>query len=557
MSELTMSYVCGTSDEPLRYETIGTALARTAETWPEGDALVVVHQNIRWSWAEFDRRVTELAAGMIGLGLEPGDRIGIWAPNRVEWLLTLFAAMRAGLILVNINPAYRTFELEHALNLSGCRALVLAETFKTSRYVDMLLEIAPEFAAAGGRAERLPALDFVIPLGESRGAMIGFDRIALYADDASRAKLQAIIPTLRPDDPVNIQFTSGTTGSPKGATLTHNNILNNGFFVGRLMGFTEADRLCIPVPLYHCFGMVLSVLACVTHGATMVFPSEAFEPRAALQAVQAERCTALHGVPTMFITELALPDFKSFDLSTLRTGIMAGAPCPIDTMREVIAKMNMREVTICYGMTETSPVSFQTRADVDLETRTETVGTIHPFVEVRIVDGDDRVVPVNTVGELHTRGYNVMAGYWNDEARTRDAIAPGGWMRTGDLGVIDERGRCRIVGRSKDMILRGGENIYPVEIENFLITHPGILDVAVFGIADAKYGEQVCAWIRRADSSEGRSLTEAAVLGFCEGRIAHFKIPRRIRFVEEMPMTVTGKIQKFLMRQAEEEGAAI
>ena len=338
-----MSYVCGTSDVPLRYETIGTALARTAETWPEGDALVVVHQNIRWNWAEFDRRVTDLAAGLIGLGLEPGDRIGIWSPNRVEWVLIQFATARAGLILVNINPAYRTFELEHALKLAGCRALVLAETFKTSRYVEMLLEVAPEFAEAGGRSARLPDLEFVIPLGESRGAMIGFETLTGFADAAALAKLEAIIPTLRPDDPINIQFTSGTTGSPKGATLTHNNILNNGFFVGRIMGFTEADRLCIPVPLYHCFGMVLSVLACITHGATMVFPSEAFEPRATLEAVQAERCTALHGVPTMFITELALPDFKSFDLSTLRTGIMAGAPCPIETMREVIAKMNMRE----------------------------------------------------------------------------------------------------------------------------------------------------------------------------------------------------------------------
>lgn len=559
MSDLTMSYVCGTSDVPLCYETIGTALANTAAAFPDGEALVVVHQNIRWSWAEFDARVTDLAAGLLALGLNPGDRIGIWSPNRVEWVLTQFATARAGLILVNINPAYRTYELDHALKLSGCRALILAPTFKTSNYVDMLLELAPEFARAGddgARSAALPDLEFVITLGrDSQGGMLGFDGIATGADDAARARLAAIMPDLRPDDPINIQFTSGTTGTPKGATLTHNNILNNGLFVGRIMGFTDADRLCIPVPLYHCFGMVLSVLACMTHGATMVFPSEAFEPRAVLQAVQDEKCTALHGVPTMFITELALPDFSSFDLSTLRTGIMAGAPCPIETMRAVIAQMNMREVTICYGMTETSPVSFQTRADVDIETRTSTVGTIHPFVEVRIVDENDRVVPVGTVGELHTRGYCVMSGYWNDPDRTADAIDPAGWMRTGDLGVLDAQGRCRIVGRSKDMIVRGGENIYPVEVENFLMTHPGILDVAIFGVPDAKFGEAVCAWIRRSADDDGAGLTEAAVLAWCDGRIAHYKIPRRIRFVDELPMTVTGKVQKFMMRQAEEDGA--
>jgi len=397
---------------------------------------------------------------------------------------------------------------------------------------------------------RLPHLRNIILLGEGGiPGMQRYDDLLGLAGPAQYERLDLIADGLDPDDAINIQFTSGTTGLPKGATLTHYNIVNNGHFTARRMNFSAQDRLCIPVPLYHCFGMVLSNLACVSQGACMVFPGEGFDAREVLETVQAERCTALHGVPTMFIAELDHADFAKYDLSSLRTGIMAGAPCPIETMRAVIAQMNMREVTICYGMTETSPVSFQTRADVDIETRTSTVGTIHPFVEVRIVDENDRVVPVGTVGELHTRGYCVMSGYWNDPDRTADAIDPAGWMRTGDLGVLDAQGRCRIVGRSKDMIVRGGENIYPVEVENFLMTHPGILDVAIFGVPDAKFGEAVCAWIRRSADDDGAGLTEAAVLAWCDGRIAHYKIPRRIRFVDELPMTVTGKVRKVEMRE--------
>ncbi len=548
---LTTSYVHGASNEPLLYQTIGTALDRAAARWGGSEALVSCHQNIRWTYAELKRRADELAAGLVALGLRPGERIGIWSPNCTEWTLTQFATAKAGLILVNINPAYRLSELEYALNKVGARALVTAATFKTSNYLDMLTTLAPELAACAAgklKSAKLPKLELVIRLGgEKSPGMMNFDDVPARATAASRAALADIEARLQPDDAINIQFTSGTTGAPKGATLTHFNILNNGRNVAAAMRFSERDRLCIPVPLYHCFGMVMGNLGCVTHGATMVYPADAFEPASVLRAVEAERCTALYGVPTMFVAELEHPEFDRFDLASLRTGVMAGAPCPIEVMKKVVARMHMREVTICYGMTETSPVSFQSRADDPLELRVSTVGRIHPHVEVKVVDADGRTVGVGERGELLTRGYSVMLGYWDDDARTREAIDAAGWMHTGDLATLNADGTCNIVGRVKDMVIRGGENVYPREVEEFLYRHPKIQDVAVFGVPDAKYGEELCAWIT---PRAGEPLSEDDVRTFCKGQIAHYKIPRYIRFVDTFPMTVTGKIQKFVMRDA-------
>jgi fatty-acyl-CoA synthase len=542
-----VSYVCGASAAPLRYETVGQALAKTVLAHGDREALVVVHQGVRWTWRDLQSRVDLFAAGLAALGFESGDRIGVWSPNRAEWVLLQLASAKAGLILVTINPAYRASELEHALNLSGCRALVMPERFKTSEYVDILLELAPEAKAGAAppiRCARLPSLEFVIQIGTPRHAtFIAFDEVPTYATLDSLQQLETRAAVLQADDPINIQFTSGTTGAPKGATLTHHNILNNGFLVGELMGFTEQDRLCIPVPLYHCFGMVMGVLNCVTHGATMVFPSEAFDAGDVLRAVETERCTALYGVPTMFVAALNHPGFAGFDLSSLRTGIMAGAPCPAEVMKRVITDMHMSEVQICYGMTETSPVSFQTRADADLETRVSTVGTVHPFIEAKVVDEAGRVVSRGETGELLTRGYSVMAGYWNDPERTAQAIDSSGWMHTGDLATIDETGRCRIVGRLKDMVIRGGENIYPAEIENFLFKHPKVIEAAVFGVPDRVFGEELCAWLRVSGEVDAEEIT-----AYCRGRIAHYKVPKHVRFVEEFPMTVTGKVQKFVMR---------
>ncbi|MDF3072637.1 MAG: AMP-binding protein [Alphaproteobacteria bacterium] len=546
MAPLTHAHVKGRTDFPLLELTVPVLLARTVARFGSRPALVVRQQKIRWSYAEFAQAVDKLACGLLALGLQKGDRIGIWSPNRFEWVVTQFATARIGLILVNINPAYRLAELEYALNKVGCQALIVAPAFKTSDYLGMLNTLAPELASAKPgnlKATKLPQLKIVIRLGEERTAgMLNYADVANAAADG--AKLDAI--ALAADDAINIQFTSGTTGLPKGATLTHRNIVNNGWFVGEYMKFRETDILCIPVPLYHCFGMVLSVLACVSHGSCMVFPGEGFDPLEVLAAVQAEKCTALHGVPTMFIAELDHPQFRQFDLSSLRTGIMAGAPCPIEVMKRVVSDMGMREVTIAYGMTETSPVSFQSSTDDPLERRVSTVGRIHPHVEVKMVHESGRTLKPGERGELCTRGYSVMQGYWGDEARTREAIDRDGWMRTGDLAVIDAEGYCNIVGRVKDMVIRGGENLYPREIEEYLFRIPKIQDVQVFGVPDAKYGEELCAWVIL---KAGEKMTAEEVREFCRDQIAHHKIPRHIRFVSEFPMTVTGKPQKFIMRE--------
>ncbi|MCW8808677.1 MAG: AMP-binding protein [Rhodanobacter sp.] len=543
------SQVQGERVSPLLHETIGQLLDRVAARWPGRPALVVRDQRVRMDYRTLHAEAERIAASLLALGLAPGERIGIWSPNCAEWTLLQFAAPKAGLILVNMNPAYRAHELEFALNHVGCRALVLPRRFKTSHYLEILGDLAPELAGADPgqlRAARLPALREVIVLDDEPAP--GTRRWSdLAADAAAMARLRQVEAALAPDDPVNIQFTSGTTGAPKGATLTHHNIINNGYFVGEAMRLTEQDRLCIPVPFYHCFGMVLGNLACVTHGACMVIPGRGFDALATLETVAEERCTGLHGVPTMFIAELEHPEFQRFDLSSLRTGIMAGSPCPIEVMRRVVSDMHMDEVTIAYGMTETSPVSFQTIPSDPLDRRVGTVGCIHPHVEVKLVDVQGRVVPRGTPGEICTRGYSVMLGYWDDPQRTREVIDEAGWMHTGDLGVIDEAGYCSIVGRLKDMIIRGGENVYPREIEEFLYTHPKIQDVQVFGVPDPKLGEQVCAWVQL---RKGCVATDAEIQDYCRHHLAYFKVPRHVRFVDAFPMTVTGKVQKHVMRQA-------
>ena len=547
-----ISYVHGARDVPLLGETLGQNLDRTAARFPDNPALIVPTQGVRWSYAELVARAEAFAAGLLGLGLERGDRVGIWSLNNAEWVVVQFATAKAGLILVNINPSYRLTELEFALNKVGCKALVTATAFKTSDYIGMLATLAPELADAAPGAlhsARLPHLRTVIQIGGAAPGAVPFDAVPGLAGPAHRDALARLQPTLQFDDPINIQFTSGTTGAPKGATLTHHNVLNNGFFIGEAMRLTERDRLCIPVPLYHCFGMVLGNLACTTHGAAMVYPGEGFDPLAVLRTVAEERCTGLHGVPTMFIAELEHPEFDSFDLSSLRTGIMAGSPCPIEVMRRAVERMNLAEITICYGMTETSPVSFQSSTSDPLARRVSTVGRVHPHLEVKIVDAEGRVVPRGVAGELCTRGYSVMLGYWNDDARTRGAIDAARWMHTGDLATVDDEGFCNIVGRIKDVVIRGGENVYPREVEEFLYRHPAIQDVQVFGVPDDRYGEELCAWVKLRG---GEDLSAADVQAFCRGQIAHQKVPRYVRFVEEFPMTVTGKMQKFLMREAME-----
>jgi fatty-acyl-CoA synthase len=548
MTDRAPSYMHGASDQPMIGDTIGVHFDRIVARFPNRPALIVHQQGISWTWAELAAQVDAFAAGLIALGLQPGDRIGIWSPNNAEWVVTQFATAKAGLILVNINPAYRLTEVEYALNKVGCKALVTATSFKTSDYIGMLNTLAPELAIARPgqlHAARLPALRSIIQIGGDAAGTFAFEKIAHHGRDIDRQRLQDLAPLLQFDDPINVQFTSGTTGQPKGATLTHHNILNNGFFIGEILRYTEQDAVCVPVPMYHCFGMVIGVLACMTHGAAIVFPGEGFDPLATLQTVAAHRCTSLYGVPTMFIAELDHPDFGTFDLTSLRTGVMAGSPCPMEVMRRCIRDMNLTEITICYGMTETSPVSTQTRIGDSLEKQVGTVGRPHPHVEIKIIDTEGRVVPRGVTGELCTRGYPVMLGYWEDTERTQEAIDQAGWMHTGDLATMDDDGYCAIVGRIKDLVIRGGENVYPREIEEFLYRHPAILDVQVFGVPDSRYGEELCAWIK---PRAGATLTEDDVKAFCKDQIAHYKIPRYVRFVDEFPMTVTGKMQKYLMR---------
>ncbi len=557
METTRWSYVSGPSERPLIGETIGDMFDQTVARFPANEALVCRQQGLRYSYAELKGQVDRCARGLMALGLSKGERIGIWAPNRAEWTITQFATAKIGAILVNINPAYRLSELEYALNQSGCSMLISAAQFRTSDYSAMLYELAPELhearpsGAQGApvlRSARLPELRTVIRLGdEAAPGMLTWEGLLAAAEAVRPAELAARQAEQQFDDPINIQYTSGTTGFPKGATLSHHNILNNGYFVAELMNFSERDRLVIPVPLYHCFGMVMGNLGCVTHGATMIYPSEGFEPLAVLSAVEEERATALYGVPTMFIAELDHPEFARFDLSSLRTGVMAGSPCPVEVMKRVQSVMNMREVEICYGMTETSPVSTQTRIGAPLEKQVGTVGQVHPHIEVKIVDpASGRLVPRGETGELCTRGYSVMLGYWNNAEATAKAIDAAGWMHTGDLATMDEEGYLNIVGRIKDMIIRGGENVYPREVEEFLYGHPKVADVQVIGVPDARYGEEIMAWVRL---KAGESATEEEIKAFCRGQIAHFKIPRYVKFVENFPMTVTGKIQKFLMRK--------
>ena len=544
-----LSYSHGASDVSLLGETIGVNFDRAVARWGGQPGLISCAQGVNWTYAQLGERVDAFAAGLLALGLQPGERVGIWSPNKAEWIVTQFATAKAGLILVNINPAYRLSEVEYALNKVGCRALITATRFKTSDYIGMVNTLAPELARSKpGHLEsgKLPHLRTVIQIGEAAPGTVAFESVYGIGGAAEHGRLEELAKTLQFDDPINIQFTSGTTGLPKGATLTHHNILNNGFFDGETMHYSEADKVCIPVPMYHCFGMVIGALACVTHGAAIVFPGEGFDPLTTLQAVASERCTSLYGVPTMFIAELDHPDFGKFDLTSLRTGMMAGAPCPIEVMRRCVRDMNLTEMTIGYGMTETSPVSTQTAVGDPLEKQTGSVGRAHPHVEIKIVDTEGRIVPCGIPGEFCTRGYCVMLGYWDDQERTDQAIDKNGWMHTGDLATMDEDGYCNIVGRIKDMVIRGGENIYPREIEEFLYRHPAIQDVQVFGVPDLRFGEELCAWIK---VRAGMALTADEVKGFCKGQIAHYKVPRHIQFVDEFPMTVTGKMQKFIMRE--------
>ncbi|MFN3970296.1 MAG: AMP-binding protein [Gemmobacter sp.] len=532
-----LSHVQGPDSPPLLDLTIPALLARTVAARPMAEAAVFADRGLRLTWGAFAAAVDGLATGLLDLGVTRGDRVGIWSPNRPEWLLAQFATARIGAILVTVNPAYRMTELDYALRKVGVSVLITAERFKGSDYLAMLCDLlaAPEAP---------PDLRAVLRMGvDETPGMLRFDRIA--ATRADPARLGAATAALHPDDPINIQFTSGTTGLPKGATLTHRNIVNNAAAVTATMRFTDRDRLCIPVPLYHCFGMVMGTLGCVAQGAAMVFPGEGFDPLATLEAVQAEGCTALYGVPTMFAAMLDHAEFPRFDLSTLRTGIMAGSPCPIEIMKRVVARMHMAEVTIAYGMTETSPVSFQSHVDDPLDRRVTTVGRIHPHLEVKLVDEAGQTVPVGRMGELCTRGYSVMQGYWADPARSAEAVDAEGWMHTGDLATLDADGYCNIVGRVKDMLIRGGENVYPREIEEYLFRHPAVQMVQVFGIPDPKYGEEVCAWVVL---RPGASATEEDIRDFCRGRIAHYKVPRHVRIRDSLPMTVTGKAQKFLMR---------
>jgi len=548
MSEL--SYVRGATEKMLIGQAIGNYFDEACKKYSSHEALVVCHQNIRLTYSELKDKVDALACGLLRLGLQHGDRIGIWSQNNMEWTVTQFAAAKAGLVLVTINPAYRRAELEYALNKAGCRALILSPNFKQSNYLQIINDVAPELAGcepSNFRSSRLATLQMVIRMGdECSSGMYNFNDLLPLPSQSELERLDQIGKQLQCTDPINIQFTSGTTGNPKGATLSHRNILNNGYFVAEAINLDAGDRLCIPVPLYHCFGMVMGNLGCLTHGATMIYPSEAFDPESLLKTISKEKCTALYGVPTMFIAILDHPEFSNYDVSSLRTGIMAGSPCPVEVMKRVIDKMHMGDVTIAYGMTETSPVSFQSSTTDSIDHRVSTVGRVHPHCEVKIVGDDGNTVPRGVKGELCTRGYSVMLGYWADDEKTAEAIDQDGWMHTGDLATIDEHGYCKIVGRIKDMVIRGGENIYPREVEEFLHRHPKIREVQVIGVPDQKYGEELCALIIL---REGESLNDAEVKEFCKGQIAHYKVPRYIKFVEEFPMTVTGKVMKYKIRQ--------
>jgi fatty-acyl-CoA synthase len=527
-----LAYSHGAAAQPLIGQTVGESLRETAGRYPDRDALVVPFQKVRLTYAELDATVDDLARSLLAIGIEKGDRVGVWSPNSVEWVLIQYATARIGAILVNLNPAYRRQEIEYALNQSECRLLFAAQRYKTSNYVALVDAVQPN----------VPLLELVVFFGSDR-----WNELMTFAGNVEIDALREREAALQFDDPINIQYTSGTTGFPKGATLSHHNLLNNGYFVGQGCRYTSSDRVCIPVPFYHCFGMVLGNLACTTHGAAIVIPAPAFDAAATLRTVQDEHCTSLYGVPTMFIAELALPDFQRYDLASLRTGIMAGSPCPVEVMKRCVSDMHMTEVTICYGMTETSPVSTQTYVDDPIDKRVATVGRVHPHLEVKIVDPDTAaVVQRGCPGELCTRGYSVMLGYWREPEKTAEAIDAAGWMHTGDLATMDDEGYVNIIGRIKDMIIRGGENVYPREIEEFLYTHPEIVDVQVVGVPDAKYGEEIMAWIKLRPGAAHLDLE--AIQQFCWNRIAHYKIPRYVRVVDEFPMTVTGKVQKYVMR---------
>ena len=551
LPQMDAAHVIGDRGTELWRRTIPDLFKEKVASFSEREATVFFEQDVRWTWSEFDREVDAMAHGLLALGLTKGDRVGIWSPNRYEWILTQFATARLGLILVTINPAYRVTEVEYVLNKVACKALVTATRFKSSDYIGMLQGLAPELAdcAPGDlQASKLPSLRAVIRTGDDETpGMIKFGTLVDSGRDCDLVALDAITETLDPDDAINIQFTSGTTGAPKGATLTHVNIINNGRYTVAAQKLSETDRLCIPVPLYHCFGMVMGSLGCVATGSTMVFPAEGFDSDSCLKAISEENCTSVYGVPTMFVGMLQHPEFENFDFSSLRTGIMAGAPCPIEVMKQCVSEMNLSEITIAYGMTETSPVSFQTSDSDPLERRVSTVGRVHPHVECKIVDETGNTVEPGVQGELCTRGYSVMKGYWDDPERTAESIDTDGWMHSGDLAVIDSEGYCNITGRVKDMVVRGGENVYPREVEEYLYRHPAIQEVQVFGIPDDKFGEEVCAWVVLKD---GETASEENIIAFCRGQIAHYKVPRYVRFKSELPMTVTGKPQKFKMRDA-------
>ena len=555
----TLSYVSGTSERPLLGITIGDLFDQTAASFPNNDALISRHQNLRYTYKQLQEEVNKCARGLLSMGVTRGERVGIWSPNNAQWCITQLATAKIGAILVNINPSYRTHELAYALKHSATNTLILEGEFKHSNYANMICELVPELKSSSPEnliSAKLPELKRVVCLNSELATQGMYSWLELMAmhEQVTEAELYALQNTLQFDDPINIQYTSGTTGAPKGATLSHHNILNNGYFVAEGMNLTDQDRVVIPVPLYHCFGMVMGNLGCITHGATMIYPSDGFDPEITLQTVAEEKATALFGVPTMFIAELEHPNFANYDLSHLRTGIMAGSNCPIEVMKKVIEQMHMKDVTICYGMTETSPVSFQTRRNAPLEKRVSTVGTIHPHLEVKLVNPESgEVVERGEKGELCTRGYSVMLGYWNNEQATKESII-NGWMHTGDLAQMDEEGYVAITGRIKDLIIRGGENIYPRELEEFFYTHPAISDVQVIGIPDPKYGEEVMAWIK---VHEGKTLDEEELKAFCKGKIAHYKVPRYFKFTQDFPMTVTGKIQKFKMRDVSMEELGI